>query len=218
VTLDPFFISKFEMTQGQWLRVTGKNPSHYVPGSHPGGKAVTLANPVEQVTWGACVEVLRKLDLVLPTEAQWEYACRAGTETVYATGNTVSSLAGFANIADEGSRPYYPATWTFQKGFRDGYGAHAPVGSFKPNAFGIHDMHGNVEELCRDGFCLYTLQVRDKTGLRTSDGSRGHMARGGSHNRSGFFVRCAWRHRLPIASSWFEVGLRPVRLLATPGP
>ncbi|MBI4880854.1 MAG: SUMF1/EgtB/PvdO family nonheme iron enzyme [Planctomycetes bacterium] len=81
VSLDAFLLSKCEMTQGQWQRFPGSNPSYYSPGSKIAGKATTLLHPVEQVSWEECAGLLGRLGLVLPTEAQWECACRAGTDT-----------------------------------------------------------------------------------------------------------------------------------------
>ena len=88
------------MTQGQWLRLVGKNPSGYVPGSNFGGKVVILANPVEQVSWDDCDLWLGRLGLILPTEAQWEYAARGGTTTPWWTGLGKDGLAKAANLAD----------------------------------------------------------------------------------------------------------------------
>src|SRR5690606_29994467 len=84
VALAPFFLSKYEMTSGQWLRFTGANPS-----AHLGEKVdlgFTLRHPVEQVSWDECDRVLRRMGLVLPTEARWEYAARAGTTTPWSSG------------------------------------------------------------------------------------------------------------------------------------
>ena len=81
VTLSPYFISKYEMTQGQWLRATGQNPSLRGPGEQEGGIVFDLSHPVEHVTWDACDLTLSRLGLEIPTEAQWEYATRAGTTT-----------------------------------------------------------------------------------------------------------------------------------------
>ena len=101
-------------------------------------------HPVEQVTWKMADRVAREIGLVLPTEAQWELACRAGTDTPYPTGQSASSLDGFANVFDElaarlgGDRS--------DVAFSDGYRAASPVGSFRPNGLGFHDMSGNVWE------------------------------------------------------------------------
>src|SRR6185503_3453921 len=136
VALSPFFMSKYEMTQGQWLRFTGKNPSRYDPRSEFGGHRSTLLHPVEQVSWTTCSEVLSRMDLLLPTEAQWEYAARAGTLSVWWTGDVKESLAGAANVADSFCRKNGgPSVWVYEDWLDDGYSVHAPVGSYAPNAF-----------------------------------------------------------------------------------
>lgn len=149
VTVSAFFLSKYEMTQGQWRRLTGTDPSRFA--STPEDPNWVGRLPVETVNQLDCTSVLERLDLVLPSEAQWEYACRART-----TGPRPFADAHYmdhANIADlscaaAGYRSMNPGS----KGWDDTYAGTAPVGSLSPNAFGLHDMIGNVWEWCRDGF------------------------------------------------------------------
>ena len=100
VPLDPFFLSKYEMTQGQWLQARREEPEPVRPGTNFGGKVVDLRNPVEQVSWEDCDLWLGRLGLMLPTEAQWEYAARGGTTTPWWTGIGTDGLAKAANLAD----------------------------------------------------------------------------------------------------------------------
>ncbi len=148
VELGAFFLSKYEMTQGQWWCVTRETPSAYVAGHHAvGTRQITRANPVENVSYEDARSVLATLDLTLPTEAQWEYAARAGTVGRYVFGDEPRALLGSANFGDasflvaSSSTPVSPS---------DGYVLHAPVGALQANPFGLHHTLGNVWEWCRD--------------------------------------------------------------------
>jgi formylglycine-generating enzyme required for sulfatase activity len=214
VALEPFFLSKYEMTQGQWLRFVGQNPSRYAAGQSSAGTSITAAHPVEQVSWDDADGVLRKLGLLLPTESQWEYACRAGTGSVWHTGGVPGTLAGHANIADEGSARFYSAGWNFEEGFADGFGVHAPVGSFTANAFGLYDVHGNVWELCRDHYASYGTPARAGDGLRDAPGVSDRALRGGSFGNPAVFARSATRFwDAPAYRDFSLLGLRPSRFI-----
>ena len=90
----------------------------------------------------------------LPTEAEWEYSCRAGTKTRFYSGDDIETLKGVANILDASFKKKYPqASWA--AAWDDGYPFTAPVGKFKPNAFGLYDMHGNVWQWCADWYGEY---------------------------------------------------------------
>jgi len=215
VTLAPFFLSKFEMTQAQWERVTGSNPNAYGPGRTLVGKQTSRLHPVENVNWTVATRILAQLGLELPTEAMWEYAARAGTTTVWFTGNDMASLEGFANLADE--------SWKRAKGtlrptnltWDDGHAIHAPVGSYRPNLFGFHDIAGNVFEWCRDTYGSLEIPVAGGSGERlvSPTGSHDVVRRGGSfywgceRGRSG--------HRSAVGKGFASgsEGLRPARLL-----
>ena len=140
VTLAPYFLSKYEMTQAQWQRITGFNPSVRKPGYYPSGTSGDLVHPVERVSWDDCVATLAHSGLVLPTEAQWEYACRAGTTTPFNFGMANNAAESNCN----GKSPY----GTEEQG--PALGRPVEVGGYRPNAFGLYDMHGGADEWCAD--------------------------------------------------------------------
>src|SRR5690606_223374 len=126
-TLSPFFLSKYELTQGQWLRSSGANPCSYPPSSEFGGKITDLRHPVEQVSWEDCQRVLPRAALQLPTESQWEYGCRSGTSTPWWVGREREKLREAANLADAFCKANGgAASWQYEA-WDDGYTAHAPV-------------------------------------------------------------------------------------------
>ncbi len=225
VTLDSFFLSKYEMTQTQWERFVGKNPSLY--GAHdyranwdrtPARKRKRLMglHPVEQVSWDECEDAMRRLDLMLPTEAQWEFAARAGTSTFYFPGNEVTSLQGTANIADGfAEKNGGSSSWKYESGFDDGYTVHSPIGRFKANRFGLHDVHGNVNEWCRDWYGLYNLPVTPGNGERKVSGARLRVYRGGGFASTASVARSAYRNHSAPDSRYNYLGCRPSRRITT---
>ncbi len=213
VELEPFFLGRFEVTQAQWRRMAGENPSRFVPGLNLARGSLTETNPVEQVDWLRAVDVLAHFDLLLPTEVQWEAACRAGTVTAFWTGQGYGQLRAVgSNLADEASRHSgFPEGWVFEAGWDDGHAVHAPVGSFPPNPLGLHDMHGNVAEWCRDRFSDYALHA-----ARAGDGARidvdpskqDRVVRGGSFNHTCLKARSSARDHAPAAHRVAYRGLR----------
>ena len=150
----PFYMGKFEVTQEQWESVMGKNPSDT--------KGAKL--PVTDVSWNDCQEFIKKLNAKtnggyrLQTESEWEYACRAGTTTAYSFGDKITPKD--ANYGDSK------------------LGATVVVGGYKPNAFGLCDMHGNVWEWCEDWYGDYPKgAVTDPKGPATG---KYRVLRGGS--------------------------------------
>ena len=215
VPLEAFFLSKFEMTQAQWERFTGNNPSRYGPGRRIAGHVHDGRHPVENVSWTQCHDVLERLGLALPTEVQWEFAARAHSSTPWWTGDDRESLAGTTNLADAFCRTNGgPATWRYES-WSDGFVAHAPVGSFRANAFGLHDILGNVREWCLDRYGSYELPVRRGDGLRsvpprTKDD---RVLRGGSCDVTAERARASTRgHGAPEVRS-LNLGVRPARRL-----
>ena len=211
--LAPFFMARHELTQGQWQRlVGGAMPSYFFAGKEAEGFKVTLANPVEQVSWDDCQLWLHRQGLELPTEAQWEYGCRAGTTSIWWTGNTVESLEGCANVLDTFASERQ-AAWGQGASFSDGHMIHAPVGSFAANAFGLYDTHGNVYEWCRDEKYDYERPARTGDGLRMSPMSRSQkILRGGCCDKL-LESKSAFRHWADRAAKAWEIGVRPARAL-----
>jgi serine/threonine protein kinase/formylglycine-generating enzyme required for sulfatase activity len=218
VTLESFFLSKYEMTQGQWLCVTGGNPSYYHPTRKVAGRQRSLVYPVEQVSWDACEQELPRLGFLLPTEAQWEYACRGGTESVWSTGDERESLRGAVNVADQAaarSGVSWPAIKDWPN-LDDRWDATAPVGTYRGNRFGLHDMHGNVEEWCRDLSGSYELPVAAGDGQPRVACFRetSRIRRGGDYRSRASDTRTASRHKATPTIQSSAVGVRPAMLIA----
>ncbi len=182
-----FWLAKTEATQKDWERSMGTNSSYY--------KGEGL--PVERISWNEASTYVAKLNetsplpagwkWALPTEAQWEYACRAGTGTAYHTGKSLDGRQ--AKIKTPG----------------DAAGT-AKVGSYEPNAWGLHDMHGNVREWCADWHAQTLLGGTDPTG---PESGTIRVRRGGSWNHEVAACRSASRHKGPSDDSNSDLGVRP---------
>ncbi|HVS11813.1 MAG TPA: SUMF1/EgtB/PvdO family nonheme iron enzyme, partial [Planctomycetota bacterium] len=208
VTLAPYFLSKFEMTQGQWLRFMNKNRSQH---GSAAGPPYDLVHPVETVSWSDCTDALRRLGLVLPTEAQWEYAARAGTTSVWWTGDEKETLAEACNLADDFAKAHGGGGggWTYEEGLNDGYTVHAPAGSFRANPFGLHDVIGNLWEWCRDGYGGYDLPVQPGDGQRQVLEPSNRVIRGGGFSGDAATGRSGYRDREMPDVRVSLLGLRP---------
>jgi formylglycine-generating enzyme required for sulfatase activity len=220
VELSPYFVSKYELTQGQWKRLTGDNPSAYGPDAAwnddwlvPGAPA-SLLHPVEQVSWYDCDRWLRRADLALPSEAQWEYATRAGTETMYSTGDDRDSLIGAANIRDVRCRDAQLENWgRYAEWLDDGGAVHWAVGTGAPNSFGLHEVHGNVSEWILDAYAPYPEgspePMVDRVVAVSSDAR--FIKRGGSWRGHAAEARSRARYFWPPGFSGAGLGVRPAR-------
>jgi formylglycine-generating enzyme required for sulfatase activity len=156
-----FYLSETEVTQEAWEKLMGGNPSLFKG----------AANPVEMVSWDDCVRFCETAGLRLPTEAEWEYACRAGTTGAYA--GDLASMAWFRH--NSGSQP-------------------RPVRQRRPNAWGLYDMHGNVWEWVEDAYAPYPAEGGTEEPARTAEGGS-RVLRGG-----GWFFdasNCRSANRLP---------------------
>ncbi|MGK7954359.1 MAG: formylglycine-generating enzyme family protein [Crocosphaera sp.] len=243
VTVRRFFMGKYPITQEQWraiaqrtdLRVNENveltlNPSSFQD-SYEGidsGK-----RPVEQVSWYEAVEFCQRLskltqrDYRLPSEAQWEYACRAGTTTAFHFGETITTdLANYRGTDWEYEKKIYPGN--YGKGPKGIYREQTtPVGYFKvANAFGLYDMHGNVWEWCEDDYHKnYEVAPNDGSAwIETQDSNPDNQSysqenednkpnkviRGGSWSLQPYFCRCAVRGFNDPRGSFNNVGFRVV--------
>jgi len=197
VTLsEAFYMGIHQVTQAQYKAVTGTNPSGF------NNRPDSPRRPVEMVNWHDAVAFCKKLsektgrNARLPTEAEWEYACRAGTTTPFNTGDTISAdLANYtANFTYSGS-----AKGVFRR-------ETTAVGSFPANAWGLHDMHGNVYEWCADWFGEYPNEsVVDPQGV--SDGTF-RVLRGGSWGRHPMQCRSALRTWADPVDGSDDIGFR----------
>ena len=171
----PFYMGVYEVTQAQWKAVMGHNPSYF--------KGDDL--PVEQVSWQDCQRFLAKLKeklgegmtCRLPTEAQWEYACRAGSKTEYCFGDDAAKLGDYAWHA-----------WNSKEKTH-------PVDRKKPNAWGLYDMHGNVWEWCQDWYdegYYARSPAKDPKGPASAEY---RVLRGGSWHYTPDYARSACRYR-----------------------
>ena len=223
VRLSPFLLARHELTQGQWARLWTGDPSLRWPSYHKVGDSyedsfdvIGPSHPVENVDWSMCDTLLRRHGMSLPTEAQWEFGCRAGTATPWYTGDLPTSLAGHANVLDRDALEQYPG-WGIAEAFEDGFAGLAPVGHYRgSNAFGLYDVHGNVWEWCRDAYGSYSGPVHEGDALRLrGDGSSRRSGRGGSFVYPAAFARSAYRLYYAPAFRLNVVGLRCAR---TSGP
>ena len=186
VELDGFWMGKTEVTNAQYRRFKSDHSSGQYEGLDLSGDA----QPVVNVSWNEAAAFCdwlnerpeakrRNLKVSLPTEAQWEYACRAGTKTSRWWGDSETEMGKHANVADRTAKEKW-SSWTWAAETTDGYAVSAPVGSFGTNAFGLCDMIGNVWEWCSDWYDSgYYANSPRKNPLGPSSGS-GRVARGGS--------------------------------------
>lgn len=203
VRLGALWMSQYEMTEAQWRRFLLRER-----GEESFGDTGTDA-PAGYVSWREAARVMEALRLELPTEAQWEYAARAGTRTVFPSGTGIPSLEGFANIFDAASYANQRLTSQPTPDFDDGHQFAAPVGTFTPNRFGLYDVIGNVAEWCRDSLTGYSVPARSGDGLRSSRDSQRRIDRGGSFLLAAPFCTSAYRHYAEPDERAQSIGVRP---------
>jgi len=172
----PFYMDVYEVTVDQYAQfVKDTGAKHEAPSFKQTGD-----HPVVNVSWedaqAFCQWLSKKSGktVVLPTEAQWEYACRAGSKTRFNFGDKDEDLCKYGNYCDKSNTNGFPSQ---DKEHSDGFDKTAPVGSLKPNAWGLYDMHGNAWEWCADFYAAYAGAGADPTGPK--DGGL-RVLRGGS--------------------------------------
>jgi formylglycine-generating enzyme required for sulfatase activity len=194
----PFYLGRYEVTQAQWTAVMASNPSQFQSPSAQGPAAQVPNRPVERVSWNMIQGFNAATGLRLPTEAEWEYACRAGTTTAFnlpPDGTNDDSLLGqlawFSSNAGSQTRP---------------------VGQKLPNALGFHDMHGNVWEWVNDWYSAqYYLLSPGINPPGPLSGTR-RVVRGGGWFNGSFFCRASWRgHSAPDTDNDSVGGFRAAR-------
>jgi serine/threonine protein kinase/formylglycine-generating enzyme required for sulfatase activity len=214
---DGFWLGKFELTRAEWRQVMGTNPwDNLTDDLNP---VAGDNHPATHITWENAVAFCQKLtedersvgrlpadwEYTLPTEAQWEYACRAGTTTPYYSGKTLAKLLDSA--------------W-FKGNLQKDYERHAQlVGSRTPNPWGLYDMHGNVSEWCRD---WYVVDPPGGTDPEVSSGANRRVIRGGNWRSAAEDVRSAYRTGASLGTRSSAIGFRvvavPVDSLRHPSP
>jgi len=203
VCVSAFQIGKFEVTQAQWRAAMGANPARF--------SACGDNCPVEQVSWSDVQAFLAKLAsenagvFRLPTEAEWEYAARADTSTAYSFGDDETAACGYARFADLSSRLGWGGGC---RGDTVAYGP-LPVGSLKPNSWGIFDMHGNAWEWAEDCWTPIASEIPTDGSAFSRPGScEVGVIRGGSWAAGYPKVRSATRWPAKATSHNHNVGFR----------
>lgn len=185
VCLDDFYLAKTEVTQAQWKKIMGKNPSYFQSKDD---------HPVESVSWNDAVSFLKKMSLQsgksfrLPTEAEWEYACRSGgKEEIYCGGNSLKDLAWFD---------------------RTGGGSTQAVATQQPNGLGLYDMSGNVWEFCSDIYAQdYYSNSPELNPQGAAEGPH-VIKRGGSWSINPRYLRSSVRGRASRDDAHYSTGFR----------
>jgi formylglycine-generating enzyme required for sulfatase activity len=216
----PFSLGAYEVTQAEYRAVVGSNPAYFSP-EGLGAEKVSGLNtdrfPVEQISWDAANEFCRLLSARpeeiaagriyrLPTEAEWQYACRAGTRTAFSFGDALGSQQ--ANI--NGNFPYGGAP-------RGPFlGRTCEVGSYPPNAFGLFDMHGNVAEMMNDWYGRYYYKDSRTDDPAGPEKGSDKVVLGGSWGTDAARCRCAFRRSNATSGAAYFFGFRVACEQVTP--
>ncbi|MSQ94372.1 MAG: formylglycine-generating enzyme family protein [Gemmataceae bacterium] len=207
----PFHLGTYEVTQGEYAKILGNNPSFFAKnggGKQRVGRKDTSSHPVERVSWNDAVEFCKKLSAKegktyrLPTEAEWEYACRAGSKTVFHMGNDFNGNLGninglaYSSYGKEEAGPFYRVT--------------VPCGEYKENKFHLFDMHGNAQEWCSDWYAADYYKKSPKDDPPGPANGTERVLRGGAWPSSAKACRSAGRNHLPPDEKSYTTGFRVV--------
>jgi len=220
-----FYMGQYEVTNAQWAAFDPDHDSRYISvfnkdQSTPGEPVNRPLQPVVRVNWKQAMEFCKWLSaktgrkITLPTEAQWEYACRAGTATPLNWGDIATDFGKLANLADErvnslcrrDSPRWIPCVW----GVNDGAVVTENVGKYAPNAFGLYDMHGNVWEWTRSVYRPYPYDENDGRNNIGAGDNEDRVVRGGSFYDRPHRARSAFRLAYKPYQKVFNVGFRVI--------
>lgn len=242
VSLDAFYLDKYEVTnklfqkfvretgyettaekEGRAAAVTSGGQWEVIPGANwrkpEGGETVFESNreehPVVSVSWYDADAYCRWADKRLPTEAEFEYAGRAGTRTIYWWGDGNPGSKRPANIADESAKRQFPDL-PIMAGYDDGYDRSAPVGSFDPNPWGLHDMIGNVSEWTADWYAEDYYRNSPERNPIGSFSAKYKVLRGGSWHNGPLGVRSAYRRNSQPGYRYDHFGYRCAKTPSAP--
>ena len=182
----PFYLGKYEVTQSQWIKVMGSNPSYF--------KSSGL--PVENISWNDVQSFITKLNAMtgqkfrLATEAEWEYACRAGSDAQYCFGDDENKLDEYAWYSNNSESRTHP------------------VGQKKPNEFGLYDILGNVWEWCADRYSNTYYSVSPKNDPKGPASGKDRILRGGCWSSSTIGIRSANRYYKTPTHKYADTGFR----------
>ncbi|MDP6544127.1 MAG: formylglycine-generating enzyme family protein [Phycisphaerae bacterium] len=213
-----FYMSIHEVTNASYEAITAKPKPKNKPKNKKPETPVEPKNPTDpavSISWSIAEKVCKdmssrdKRKYALPTEAQWEYACRAGTETPFSFGEAAST-----------DQANYHGDYIYGKGKKGkNRGKPAPVGSMPPNAWGLYEMHGNVSEWCADKYSKYTGDAAtDPTGPDEKAKGSDRLLRGGSWRSYPGACRSAFRHKLGAGTRSEAIGFRVVCALPSDDP
>ncbi len=191
VNIDSFFLDKYEVSQGEYQKVMGNNPSQFI------GKNL----PVESVTWEDANKYCRKIGKRLPTEAEWEKAAKGGKGFKFSWGMEFESLKG--NFCDTNCKN----NWKLNQ-FDDENKNTSPIGSFPPNAYGLYDMSGNVWEWVSDWYDVNYYKNASRNNPKGPRKGTEKILRGGSWLGEPSTLRTSFRFRLLPENKNFHIGFR----------